>query len=87
MNDVIQREIRRFFETIIKSKFDIPDDFKMRDFIHLYDFQKYYLFTSIELLKELVEMSQEHDLLIYEQEQSSWPDQSMCDNIVLSFYK
>lgn len=85
MNDVIQREVRRLFEIIIKSKFDIPDDFKTRDFIHLYDFQKYYLSTSIELLKQLVEMSLEHDLLIYEQEQSLWQGQSMY--FVTSFFK
>ncbi|XP_055301245.1 uncharacterized protein LOC129567898 [Sitodiplosis mosellana] len=70
LDDVIHRELERFFKVVVTNKFDIPDDYNTRDFVHLYDFQKYYIYTSVERLRGLVEMKQEHDWIIYEH--SSW---------------
>lgn len=74
LDEVVQRELRKFFDAITKDQFDIPDEFKTRDFVHLYDFQKYFLHKSIEHLKELVHKKQEQDWPKYNH--SDWDEPS-----------
>lgn len=74
INDIIRKEIGQLFKVISKNKFSIPDEYKIRDFVHLYDFQKYFISISFERLRELVQMKQEHDWINYEQ--ASWKKQS-----------
>lgn len=50
-----------FFKTITQEHLDTPDEYNTRELLHLYDFQKFYLYMSIERLFEFVEVKIEHD--------------------------
>lgn len=60
LNEEIRRELKRFFDVISKADFDFSDKLKTRDFVHLYEFQKYFLHKSIRRLTELVKVKQHH---------------------------
>lgn len=68
--------MQEFFEEIVSIEFDIPDEYNTRDWISLYNFQKYYIFSTVERIMELVEVKQEHDWMSYEE--SAWKGQSKC---------
>lgn len=74
LNDAISRDVQELFEAIASNEFDIPDEYNTRDWISLYNFQKYYIHATIERVMELVEVKQEHDWMIYEE--SAWKGQS-----------
>lgn len=57
-----------FFELITGDSLEFTDSFKTREFIHLYDFHKYYMQKSIDSFIELVKLKlkristdQQHD--------------------------
>lgn len=60
LNEEIRREFKRFFNVISKVDFDFSEKLKTRDFVHLYEFQKYFLHKSIRRLTELVKVKQHH---------------------------
>lgn len=60
LNGVIQRELKNFFDAISEDKLEFSDEFKRRDLIHLYDFQKLYLHRSMEYLVEFIKMNINH---------------------------
>lgn len=60
LNNEIRRELKQMFAVISKVDFNISERFKTRDFVHLYEFQKYFLHKSIRLLIELVKLKQHH---------------------------
>lgn len=43
------------FEVITKPEFDYPDTFNARDFIHVYEFQKYTIHEFIRHIMEVIE--------------------------------
>lgn len=60
LNNEIRRELNRMFTVISKDDFDISEKLKTRDFVHLYEFQKYFLHNSMRHLIELVKLKQHH---------------------------
>lgn len=65
MNEVIEKELNDLFETITKKHLELPEEFEEREFIHLYDFQKFYLFKSTERFLELLTKKVDHDWTYY----------------------
>lgn len=57
---MVQIGIKHLFEHIIKSEFEFSEKLNTREFIHIYDFQKYFLYKSIRRLTGLVKMKQYH---------------------------
>lgn len=74
INDVIRRETAECFKVLVNDDFYIPDEYKTRDFAHLFPFQKFYIYNSLERLKELVHLKQEQDWRHFKQKHSSWQD-------------
>lgn len=52
--------MKNFFETISKTELRYSDKLKGRDFIHLYDFQKFLIHRFIRAVTELVKVKQLH---------------------------
>lgn len=57
---MIDISMERFFESISKVELSFPDSFNDRDFIHLYDFQKFFIHRTIGRIMELVKIKQLH---------------------------
>lgn len=60
LNEVVRTEVKRLFENIIKCNFVVSKKLETRDFVHIYDFQKVFLYKSIRRLTGLVKMKQFH---------------------------
>lgn len=60
MKEVLNLMLNAFFERLSKYEFDYMKELKGRDFVHLYDFQKYYLFQSLKRLIALIKAKQYH---------------------------
>lgn len=54
MKRAIHLMLQNFFEGIVKNEFVYSDEFITRDFVHVYDFQKYYLHKCIRRFMQLV---------------------------------
>ncbi|XP_055301184.1 uncharacterized protein LOC129567854 [Sitodiplosis mosellana] len=52
--------MKSFFETISKTELHFSEKLNDRDFIHLYDFQKFFIHRSIRRITELVKVKQYH---------------------------
>lgn len=52
--------MKKFFEIMSKSELSFSDKFNDRDFVHLYDFQKYFIHKTIKGIMDLVEIKQYH---------------------------
>lgn len=53
---MIRALVRDFCKSLVKLEFDVLDSMNARDFVHLYDFQKYFLFMAIRRLTALVKL-------------------------------
>lgn len=54
MDDEIVRDLERLFEVLCAPKFEYSKKLDSRDFAHLYDFQKYFLYKTMRTLMEMV---------------------------------
>lgn len=52
--------LKNFFSSLLNCELNYSDEFKSRDFVHLYDFQKYYLHKSIRRLMGFIKAKQYH---------------------------
>lgn len=57
---MIHMMLENFFESISKCEFNYSDELKTRDCMHLYEFQKYFLYKSMKRLMNLVKEKQQH---------------------------
>lgn len=60
LDKIIGMEMKGFFDIISKPELQFSDRFKTRDFIHLYDAQKFFLHKSIRRITELIVVKTEH---------------------------
>lgn len=60
LKKLIETEVKHLFGKISKNKFDFPDKLNTRDFVHLYNFQKFFLHKSISRFIELIKVKQYH---------------------------
>ncbi|XP_055301244.1 uncharacterized protein LOC129567897 [Sitodiplosis mosellana] len=60
LNVVVKRELKEFFEFICQEKFEFSTKLDDRDFMHVYNFQKYLIYKSIRRLMEYVKIKQNH---------------------------
>lgn len=70
-------EMRGFFDIISKHELQFSNRFKTRDFVHLYDFQKFFLHKSVRRITELVFIKQQH----------YWHSKRTSDSIIESWAK
>lgn len=60
LKKLIATEVKHLFGKISKNKFNFPDKLNSRDFVHLYNFQKFFLHRSISRFIELITVKQYH---------------------------
>lgn len=60
LKKLIATEVKHLFGKISKNKFDFPDKLNSRDFVHLYNFQKFFLHRSISRFIGLITEKQYH---------------------------
>lgn len=60
VDTVIETELERLTEIFCKNKFDYSSMFDGRDFVHVYNFQKYFINESIRLFMECVQINQQY---------------------------
>lgn len=60
MNKVIDMELKKLFNTITKLELNYSEKLQTRDFLHLYDFQKHFLYKFIRRFTEAVKVKQQH---------------------------
>lgn len=57
---MVHMMMEKNFDSLVSSEFSYSDKLKTRDFVHLYEFQKYFLYKSIRRLMGLVKLKQIH---------------------------
>lgn len=67
LKKMIHMLLEQFFESISKFEFDFSDKLNTREFVHVYDFQKCYLYESIRRFTGHVKLKQLHYWNSYEQ--------------------
>lgn len=60
LNEVIEREVIRFLDILCYNKLEFTPKFNSRDFVHLYAFQKHFIYKSIRRMMEYVKIKQHH---------------------------
>lgn len=77
LTGTIKKSLLDFFELITGDSFEFTDSFKTREFIHLYDFHKYYLHKSIENFNELVALKLKQISANHDESKTKNEDQSL----------
>lgn len=65
LDDIVRTEMTEFFKTMVKDRLEFPDEYNTRNFVHLYDFQKFFLHKSVERLFDFIEIKIEHEWIKY----------------------
>lgn len=72
--------MEQFFGNITKTTYEYTKRFDERDFVHLYGFQKYFLYQAIRRLMELVQIKIHH-LWVQKKNIIGWKEQSESNYI------
>lgn len=79
---VIKRQLTEFFKTITDDHLEYSDDFNTREFLHLYDFQKFYLHMTMEHSFEYVKTKIGHKWKKYEHSHPKHLGKNNCVNVL-----
>lgn len=74
-------ELEKLFDILTKIKLDFSDRLKTRDFVHLYDSQKFFIHKSIRRLTELVVVKLHHYWYFKRKDIEDWKKLSECSDI------
>lgn len=89
IDDIVKMELRQVLLFIIKDELVFSNQFESKEFIHLYEFQKFYLSKSLDGLSFLVKMKQKLDWNEFEntplEKRSKYFQYSKTTNISLKF--